>query len=144
MRAPSDVASFAPRSIDTIVACSSTAATRSTRQAGRSCRRVPRSPAALKSKGMTSPSTIDVLSADEVAALLNVDRKTIYGAADRNAIPHRRLGRRLLFERGAVLRWLAGDGATAPPGAAADPVPIARRSRRGSARAKRLRQHGSK
>jgi excisionase family DNA binding protein len=47
-----------------------------------------------------------ILSADEVAELLHVDRKTVYQAAQRGDIPHRRLGRRLLFERGTVLAWL--------------------------------------
>jgi excisionase family DNA binding protein len=53
---------------------------------------------------MTEP--IEILTADEVAKLLRVDRKTVYEAAQRGELPHRRLGRRLLFERGAVLRWL--------------------------------------
>ena len=49
---------------------------------------------------------IEVLTADEVADLLRVNRKTIYEAAQRGEIPHRKLGRRLVFERGAVLAWL--------------------------------------
>jgi excisionase family DNA binding protein len=49
---------------------------------------------------------IEILTADEVAKMLRVDRKTVYEAAQRGELPHRRLGRRLLFERGAVLRWL--------------------------------------
>lgn len=53
------------------------------------------------------PSPADVLSADEVAAWLRVDRKTVYDAAGRGEIPHRRLGKRLLFSRGAVLDWLS-------------------------------------
>lgn len=53
---------------------------------------------------MTEP--IEILTADEIARLLRVDRKTVYEAAQRGELPHRRLGRRLLFERGAVLRWL--------------------------------------
>ena len=52
---------------------------------------------------------IEVLTADQLAALLGVNRKTIYEAVARNEIPHRRLGRRLIFERGAVLRWLRQD-----------------------------------
>jgi excisionase family DNA binding protein len=52
---------------------------------------------------------IQVLTADELARLLGVNRKTIYDAATRDEIPHRRLGRRLIFERGAVLRWLRQD-----------------------------------
>ena len=49
---------------------------------------------------------IEVLTAVEVAELLGVDRKTIYEAAKCGQLPHRRLGRRLIFERGAVTAWL--------------------------------------
>lgn len=49
----------------------------------------------------------EVLSADEVAALLRVDRKTVYDYAGRGVIPHRRLGKRLLFSREAIMAWLA-------------------------------------
>ena len=52
---------------------------------------------------------IEILTADQLAALLGVNRKTIYEAVARDEIPHRRLGRRLIFERGAVLRWLRQD-----------------------------------
>lgn len=52
-----------------------------------------------------------ILTVVEVAELLGVDRKTIYTAAHLGRIPHRRLGRRLIFERAAVLAWLRqGDG----------------------------------
>jgi excisionase family DNA binding protein len=56
------------------------------------------------------PSTTagsDVLTADEVAGLLRVDRKTVYDAAGRGELPHRRLGKRLVFSRAALLDWLA-------------------------------------
>lgn len=53
-----------------------------------------------------SHPVIEILTADQVAELLRVNRKTVYEAAQRNEIPHRRLGRRLVFERGAVLAWL--------------------------------------
>jgi excisionase family DNA binding protein len=53
-----------------------------------------------------------ILSADQVAELLHVDRKTVYQAAQRGDIPHRRLGRRLLFERATVLAWLRRGGLT--------------------------------
>ncbi len=51
-----------------------------------------------------SPS--DVMTADDVAAFLGVDRNTVYDFAGRGVIPHRRLGKRLLFRRGAVVSWL--------------------------------------
>jgi excisionase family DNA binding protein len=49
----------------------------------------------------------EVLSVNELAKLLGVDRKTIYEYAARGQIPHRRLGRRMLFSRAAVMSWLA-------------------------------------
>ncbi len=48
----------------------------------------------------------DVLSADEVAEILRVDRKTVYEFAGRGEIPCRRLGRRILFSRRALMAWL--------------------------------------
>lgn len=50
----------------------------------------------------------DAMSADEVAAFLTVDRKTVYAAVLRNEIPHRRLGKRILFSRDALALWLRG------------------------------------
>jgi len=52
------------------------------------------------------PST-EVLNVDEVASLLGVNRKTVYDAAGRGQIPHRRLGKRILFSRAALLEWLS-------------------------------------
>ncbi len=49
---------------------------------------------------------IEILSADEVAAWLKVDRKTIYNACARGQIPHQRLGKRVLFNRAALVSWL--------------------------------------
>ncbi len=50
----------------------------------------------------------DVLTVEQVAELLGLGRNTVYDAAARNEIPHRRVGRRLLFSRSAVLEWLSG------------------------------------
>jgi len=48
-----------------------------------------------------------VLTVDEVAGLLRVNRKTIYELIARGEIPGaRRLGRALRFSRDAVLDWL--------------------------------------
>ncbi|NVB37252.1 helix-turn-helix domain-containing protein [Pseudenhygromyxa sp. WMMC2535] len=58
---------------------------------------------------MRGEEAIEILTADQLAELFGVNRKTIYEAASRGEIPHRRLGRRLIFERGAVLRWLRQD-----------------------------------
>jgi excisionase family DNA binding protein len=51
-------------------------------------------------------STRDVMTADEVAAFLGVDRNTVYDYAGRGVIPHQRLGKRILFRRGALVTWL--------------------------------------
>jgi excisionase family DNA binding protein len=52
----------------------------------------------------------EVVSVDEVAQWFGVDRKTVYNAAARGEIPHRRLGKRLLFSRAALVSWLACEG----------------------------------
>ena len=53
----------------------------------------------------TAPES-DVMNADEVAVFLGVDRTTVYDFAGRGVIPHQRLGKRLLFRRGALVAWL--------------------------------------
>ena len=49
----------------------------------------------------------EVLTADEVAAMLRLDRKTVYDYAGRGVIPCRRIGKRMLFSREALAVWLA-------------------------------------
>jgi excisionase family DNA binding protein len=51
----------------------------------------------------------EVLNADQLAEMLGLDRNTVYDAANRGDIPHRRVGRRLLFSRAAILVWLQGN-----------------------------------
>lgn len=58
----------------------------------------------------------DILSADEAAAWLGVDRKTLYDGARRGDVPCGRLGRRLIFHRTALLVWLGAQGRAAPGG----------------------------
>lgn len=58
---------------------------------------------------------IETYTADELAKLLGVNRKTIYEAAARGEIPNRRLGRRLIFERVAILTWLRRTSAISEP-----------------------------
>ena len=53
----------------------------------------------------TETST-DVMTADEVAEFLGVDRNTVYDYAGRGLIPHQRLGKRMLFRRGGLVAWL--------------------------------------
>jgi excisionase family DNA binding protein len=57
----------------------------------------------------------DVMTADEVAAFLGVDRNTVYDYAGRGVIPHQRLGKRMLFRRGALTAWL--DASSKPTSA---------------------------
>lgn len=48
-----------------------------------------------------------LLRAEDVAALLRTTRKAIYASAERRRLPGMvRLGRRLLFQRDELLRWL--------------------------------------
>jgi excisionase family DNA binding protein len=47
-----------------------------------------------------------VMSAEAVAAFLGVDRNTVYDYAGRGTIPCRRLGKRLLFHKPALVAWL--------------------------------------
>ena len=55
----------------------------------------------------------DCLSAAELARYLRVNRKTVYEYAARNVIPCRRLGRRIVFHRAAIIAWLARSPAPA-------------------------------
>lgn len=55
-----------------------------------------------------------VLTADELAELLRLNRKTIYEALSRGEIPARRIGATYRIHRDAVLRWLADGQGRAP------------------------------
>ena len=46
------------------------------------------------------------MNADEVAVFLRLNRKTVYEYAHRSRIPHRRVGKRLIFSKAALLAWL--------------------------------------
>ena len=55
-----------------------------------------------------APQPPPVLTADELAALLRVNRKTVYAGFKAGDIPGgRRIGGAIRFSRDAVLRWLA-------------------------------------
>ncbi len=58
-----------------------------------------------------------IMTVNEVADLLRVNRKTIYEAVRLDEIPHVRLGRSIRFGRIALLRWLAGRAASRAQGA---------------------------
>ena len=48
----------------------------------------------------------DVMTVEEAAAFLGVDRNTVYEYTTRGVIPHQRLGKRVLLRRGALIAWL--------------------------------------
>ena len=56
--------------------------------------------------------TDDVLTAREAAALLRLCKDSLYAAANRGDIPHRRVGRRLLFSKVALMSWLRQEAGT--------------------------------
>ena len=56
--------------------------------------------------GKDSTGSPEVLTADEAAGFLRIERKTLYEAVNRGEVPHRRIGRRLLFGRRALVAWL--------------------------------------
>jgi excisionase family DNA binding protein len=57
----------------------------------------------LASTAKRDPEVMDV---EDVATFLGVDRKTVYDYAGRGEIPCRRLGKRILFSRSALVSWL--------------------------------------
>jgi excisionase family DNA binding protein len=56
----------------------------------------------------------DCMTAREVASWLRVERKTVYEYANKRIIPCQRLGRRIVFHRGALTAWLAGSSTENP------------------------------
>jgi len=50
----------------------------------------------------------EVLTAEQLAELLQVDAKTVRSLAVRGELPGRKIGRHWRFPRRAVLDWLAG------------------------------------
>lgn len=57
----------------------------------------------------TKQADPDVLTVHQAAKLLGLGLHTVYEAAGRGEIPHRRIGRRILFSREAILAWLKGN-----------------------------------
>lgn len=54
----------------------------------------------------TAKRDAEVMDVEDVATFLGVDRKTVYDYAGRGEIPCRRLGKRILFSRSALVAWL--------------------------------------
>ena len=63
----------------------------------------------------------DILDVDEAAALLKVSRRTVYNRVKAGAIPHARVGRKLLFHKQTLTQWVADGADLAKP----DPVKAA-------------------
>jgi len=89
-----------------------------------SAREVPDAPAAGYDQ---------VITADEVAALLRMTPAWVYAETRRNRIPHMRLGRYFRYRRAAIEAWMSDleEGAA---------VPVPTRARQGSADADRRRR----
>lgn len=66
----------------------------------------PPTAVALDASSVDENQASDVMTADEAAVFLGVDRNTVYDFAGRGVIPHQRLGKRLLFRRGTLVAWL--------------------------------------
>lgn len=64
-----------------------------------------------RSRELSDTAAPEVLTVDELAALLRVNRKTAYGALAHGEIPGgRRVGRAWRISRTVVLEWLGRQG----------------------------------
>ncbi len=61
----------------------------------------------LQTAPPTATQESPILTIDELAALLRLNRKTVYELARNGEIPVRRVGRSLRAHRDTVLRWLS-------------------------------------
>lgn len=52
------------------------------------------------------PKGPTIISAEEAAKLLGINRESLYAAARRGEVPHRRVGRRYIFVREVLEDWL--------------------------------------
>lgn len=48
----------------------------------------------------------EIMKVEEVAEFLRLDRNSVYEYTNRGLLPHRRVGRRLLYSRSALIVWL--------------------------------------
>jgi excisionase family DNA binding protein len=64
-------------------------------------------PRGRSARGTGAAGERDVLNGLQAADFLGVDKGTLYLEAAKGNIPHRKLGRRYLFSRAALLEWLA-------------------------------------
>jgi excisionase family DNA binding protein len=69
-------------------------------------------------RSQTVQASGDLLTAEEVAALLRVTPAWVYAETRRRRIPHIRLGRYVRYRSDALVLWM--DELEDPPGAAAE------------------------
>jgi len=67
-------------------------------------------------RAVLAASDHECMTASEVATYLRVNRKTVYEYAGSGVIPCRRIGRRLVFSRSAIVAWLTRQTAPLVPG----------------------------
>lgn len=53
-----------------------------------------------------------ILTAEEVANILNVSKETVYRLSRRNEIPHFYMGRLLRFSETEIINWINGNKQT--------------------------------
>lgn len=56
--------------------------------------------------------TPSIMTAKEAAELLGIHHTTLYESAKQGQIPCRRIGRRYIFERRALIDWLRAPAST--------------------------------
>lgn len=64
--------------------------------------------------GAGSQGVSDMMTAKEVADFLGIGINQLYAGAANDEIPARRIGRRWLFNRAAIVRWLSGNACGMP------------------------------
>lgn len=62
----------------------------------------------LESSNLSLQALPEICNAQQIAEVLGLNIKTIYGMAKRGEIPSFRAGRKVLFYRETVLDWLRG------------------------------------
>lgn len=67
----------------------------------------------------------EILTVEEAAEFLRVDRKTVYVYVARRKIPHQRLGRRIILSRSALIAWIAAGPGSPTAHVRSEPAPSA-------------------
>ena len=71
----------------------------------------PTAAAGPESSTASTPQETEVMTVDEAAALIRVNRKTVYEAINRGDLPHQRVGRKIRLSRTALVAWISqGQG----------------------------------